>query len=359
VLPLERVEGALANLPDVEQALFECLTGALSLQRAGVARPHEPGLLAREKFVRGKQAFLRGEYDPAITLANEAVALDPDYAEAIGFAGVCLARLGRYEEAEQHHRREESLAHRLGDARREVEALANLGAMNYFRGDYDAAELQYSRAAQTAEPLGLAAEHAQICNNLGFVLFRRGRLAEAQTYFLRAIEAHRAYGGLTSLVGPYNGLGNVLVEQKRYEEARGYYQRALALAREVDDRASVGTTHMHLGRCAALENRFADAKHEFTMALNALEETRFWNGLARAYEYIAEMHLQVGNCDEAARCADKRIELARQHSNVRMQAAAWMQKAQALRQAGRLDDAAACEARSRETAAGTAAEKQA
>jgi tetratricopeptide (TPR) repeat protein len=80
------------------------------------------------------------------------------------------------------------------------------------------------------------------------------------------------------------------------------------------------------------------------MALNALEETRFWNGLARAYEYIAEMHVQLGDFAEAARCADKRIELARQHANVRMEAAAWLQKADALARANRADEAAACRA---------------
>jgi tetratricopeptide (TPR) repeat protein len=104
---------------------------------------------------------------------------------------------------------------------------------------------------------------------------------------------------------------------------------------------------MHLGRCAALDKRFADAKHEFTMALNALEETRFWNGLARAYEYVADMHLQLGNHEEALRCADQRIKLARQHSNVRMESAAWLQKAEALESAGRADEAAVCRTRGR------------
>src|SRR5690606_10352965 len=148
-----------------------------------------------------------------------------------------------------------------------------------------------------------------------------GRLEEAEKAFLRAIETHRAYGGLTSLVGPYNGMGNVLAEAGRFQEARDYYQRALALAAETGDRTSVGTTHVHLGRCAAQEGRFADAKHELTMALNALEETRFWNGLARAYEVVTELHLQMGNCPEALRSVDKRIDVARQHANVRMEAA--------------------------------------
>lgn len=346
-----RVEGELVELPKLERALFERLAHVLGLGRREGERPRAVTLGAREKFVLAKQAYLRGEYEHAIALGEEAVRLAPEFAEAIGFVGVCLARIGRYDDAEVHHRRQETLARQWGDVRRQVEALANLGAMNYFRGNYEAAETQFVQAGAMAEQLGLATEHAQISNNLGFVLFRRGRLADAEKAFLRAIEAHRAYGGLTLLVGPYNGMGNVLAEQQRYDEARSYYQRALALARETEDRTSVGTTHMHLGRCAAQQGHFADAKHEFTMALNALEETRFWNGLGRAYEYIAEMHLQAGTHEEALRCADKRIELARQHSNVRMEAAAWLQKAESLRRAGREAEAVACEERGRDLGA--------
>jgi tetratricopeptide (TPR) repeat protein len=299
-------------------------------------------LAAREKLVLAKQAYLQGDYERAISLGDEALAAAPNFAEAVGFVGVCLARLGRYEAAEARHRRQLRLADEWGDLRHHVEALANLGAMYYFRSDYTAAEAHYREAQQIADKIGLAAESAQICNNLGFVLFRRGELSDAEGAFLRAIETHRAFGGLALLVGPYNGIGNVLAEQKRFAEARTYYERALALASEVGDRTSVGTTRVHLGRCAVLEERFADAKHEFTMALNALEETRFWNGLARAYEYIAEMHIQLGNFEEAARCAEKRIDLARHHKNVRMEAAAWRQKAGALSKAGRNAEAAAC-----------------
>jgi serine/threonine protein kinase/tetratricopeptide (TPR) repeat protein len=352
--------GNLADLPRLEQELLRRVAKGLGLGEppgsAAVSGPRPPLLAARERLVLARQAYLRGIYDQAIALAREAVALDGEFAEAIGFMGVCFARLGKYEEAEAHHRRQEALARRWGDARLQIEALANLGVMYYFRGDYDAAEVHYAQAAEMARELGLAVEEAQVSNNLGFVLFRRGRLEEAERAFLRAIETHRAYGGLTALVGPYNGLGNVLVEQGRFAEARTYYRRALALAEEIGDRTIVGTTHMHLGRAATLEERFSDAKHEFTMALNALEETRFWNGLARAYEYIADLHLRLGNFDEVVRCADKRIELARQHSNLRMEAAAWRQKAESLRRAGRVEEAEACLARGRiaEEAAGGA-----
>lgn len=349
--PAAQVQGQLTDLDNLQHQLMEQLLAALDFSAAAPARPPTAApshvLAARERLVLARQAVLRGDYEQGIALAEEAVTLDPDYAEAVGYSGTCYARVGNYEAAEARHRKQEAMATQSGEGRLLIEALANLGVMNYFRGEYQAAEAFYQRALQRARELRLAVEEAQICNNLGFVLYRRGRHAEAEEAFQRAIETHKAYGGLTSLIGPYNGMGNVLLEQKRHPEARQYYRHALALATEVGDRTSVGTTRMHLGRCAALEGHFAEAKHELTMALNVLEETRFWNGLARAYEYIAEMNLQLGDAEEAMRCADKRVELARQHANQRMESAAWLQKAEALKLLGRVKDAEECLERGR------------
>ena len=97
------------------------------------------------------------------------------------------------------------------------------------------------------------------------------------------------------------------------------------------------------------EGRFADAKHEFTMALNALEETRFWNGLARAYEYIAEMHVQLENYDEA-------VALRRQTHRTRPPALRTsasrrrpgIRKPTRCERAGRTEEAAECRARAAE-----------
>jgi tetratricopeptide (TPR) repeat protein len=296
----------------------------------------------QKKLSLGKQAFLKGDYQAAIDLAEQALRLDAAFAEAVGFVGVCHARLGRYDEAAERHRQLKALAVERGDRCLLVEAEANLGAMNYFRGEYDTAYEFYQEAARVAEQLRMTSALGQIYNNLGFVLFRLERQSEAEQAFARAIEIHREFGALVSLVAPYNGMGNVLLGQGRYTEARSFYRRALLLAQEIDDRTKVGLSHMHLGRCASLAGDYAEAKNEFALALNALEETSFWNGLARAYEYVAEMHLRLDHYDEAIRCAEQRIELARRHANRRMESSAWQQKAEALRRAGRTEDAAAC-----------------
>src|SRR5262249_30842006 len=253
-----------------------------------------------------------------------------------------------YDEAAANHQRQSALGQSRDDSREVLEAQANMGAMHYFRGDYERAYDSFARAASTAEKQGLVIDLAKISNNLGFVLFQLGRYEKAQQAFLRAIETHRAHGALTSLIGPYNGMGNILARQERHEEAAEHYRRALALAEEADDRVNSGICHMYLGRFALSQGRLRDAKHELALSLNILEETRFWNGLARVYESMADMNLRLKNSAEALRCADKRIELARMHSNRRMEAAAWRQKADACDLSGREDEARACRARAGE-----------
>lgn len=341
------VHGAKVEFGRLERRLMDALARSLGIESrwAGESSAGDAptlSLRAQEHYVEARSAFLGGDYQRAINIAREAAELDPDYAELMGFIGACQARLGDYAQAERWHRRLEDLARRKGDDRLLVEAHANLGTMYFFKGEYGPA-LEYFRAAVTlAESLGMPEALAQIHNNLGFVLMRLGRSQEAENAFRGAIRTHQAYGAVVSLVAPYNGMGSVLVDLGRLDEARHYYEEALELAHEIGDRAKVGVSHMNLARCAAAQRDYASAKLEFAACFNALEETSFWNGLTRAFEYVADMNLELRNFAEAARCADRRIQLARLHKNLPMESAAWTQKGRALEQAGRPDQAAEC-----------------
>ncbi|MBN2446479.1 MAG: tetratricopeptide repeat protein [Phycisphaerae bacterium] len=342
---VEVLSGALPTLADLEAELLSRLTRRLGLTEDADMPPTASGggnPMAQERFFTGKQAFLRGDYETAMRLGREAIELDGDFGEAVGFVGVCHARMGQYDKAAEYNKRQQDLAIQLGDDRLKVEAHANLGSMYYFRGDYEAANDCLGSAARLAEELGLTAEQALIRNNLGFVLLQLGRTSEAEDTYQRAIDTHKKHGALISLIGPYNGMGHVLRDQKRYEEARSYFRRALALAQESDDRVNMGVAYMNLGHSALLQGRLADAKHELAIALNILEHTSFWNGLVRVYEYMADLNLKLSNCAEAVRCAEQRLELARRHSNAPMESDAWRQKARALELAGRKSEAAAC-----------------
>lgn len=328
------VRGPLSNLVALQSALLARIAAALGLD-VGVPPTPAPAapqiaLAAQAEYVRAREAFLKGDYQAAVTLAQRASELDARFAEPFGFIGACCARQGRYEQAEAWHRRLDAAAQERGDLRMHMEATANIGLMYYFKGEYDAAHRHCADAVASARRLGLPAELADINNNLGFVLLRLGRLAEAEVAFHESIDTHQAYGALASLVSPYNGLGTVLIELQRPADAQRYFKLALDVAYEIGDRVKIGVSHLNLGRCASLSGDFETAKNEFTLAFNALEETRFWNGLTRAYDYVAEMNLRLHDYREALRCADKSIELARLHANRSMEAAGWRHRAAAL-----------------------------
>lgn len=336
---IEATPTELSALADLERELFERVVGVLGFAASdappGIGTRNADTLAAEERFFTAKRAFLRGDYETAMRLGAEAIDIDSEHGDALGVVGACCARMGRYDDALEYNRRQQLLAARASDERLKVQAQANLGSMHYFRGEYQAAQDCLLPAVRIAERLGLTTELAQIRNNLGFVMLQLGRPTEAERTFLSAVETLKKYGALVALVGPYNGMGHVLRDQQRYAEARGYYSRALALAQESDDDVNIGVAHMNLGHCALLQGQLADAKHELVMAFNILEQTSFWNGLARVYEYMADMNLRLSNHAEAVRCAERRIELARRHSNRPMESEARRQKAQALRLARR------------------------
>lgn len=311
---------SLTRLADLQQELSSWLSATLELDaQPSTARSAAPAnLAAQESFALGRQAFLRGDYESALRFAERALERDPQFLDAIGFAGVCLARLGRYQEALERHRRQEALATAVGEKRLAVEALANIGVAHYFDGNTEAACELYRQAGVRAAELGLTLEAAQINNNLGFALFKLGRLAEAEQVFQLAIQAQESLGILVSLVGPYMGMGRVLCSQQRYQEAEARFRRALALANEVGDRVNIGVAHAHLGNCARLLGRFSEAKSEFALALTSLEETSFWSGTAQTYEFMAEMHIQLCLHDEAVRCGQKLLDVAARHGQARL-----------------------------------------
>ncbi len=149
-------------------------------------------------------------------------------------------------------------------------------------------------------------------------------------------------GATASLVSPYNGRGEIALQQGRFADALNFYSQSLELAQELDDRVNVGICHTNIGRCLIQLEEYEEAEANLATALDNLQPAEFWNGTTAAYEQLAELHLVRRHADSAFECIEKRIALAKRHTNKHAEAAAWEQKARAYELVQQKDEAMEC-----------------
>ena len=81
-----------------------------------IKKPAAKTFDAYELYGKGKEAHDQNRWDEAITLHQQALALDPDYAEAWEDLGTVLTKRGRFDEAEEGGRRAEGALRRGREA---------------------------------------------------------------------------------------------------------------------------------------------------------------------------------------------------------------------------------------------------
>jgi tetratricopeptide (TPR) repeat protein len=160
----------------------------------------------------------RGELDEAAARYRSVLALRPDHAEAHNNLGAVLADQGRLDEAVAQYR--QALATKPDYS----EAHYNLGNALLGQGRLEETVAHYQRA------LALQPRMAELHNNLAIVLLRQGKLDEAVTHYRQALAIRPDYAKA------YNNLGNVLrVWQGKSDEAVAAYRQAISIKPDYAD----------------------------------------------------------------------------------------------------------------------------
>jgi tetratricopeptide (TPR) repeat protein len=209
-------------------------------------------------------------FDEAAAHAQEAIRLNPAFADPHNNLGVALRELGRLAEAEAAFRTAVSRNPGHADAR------SNLGAALQRQGRIPEALTVLREAAR------LAPWHAQTHNDLGGVLLARGDTDEAAGHFREALRLDPA------CADAHNNLGVALRDLGRIDEAMGHFREVLR------KKPASPTAHVNIGFTLEAQGRPGEALAEFrqalridpnnSMALIALSAL----SLAGHYEFTAE-----------------------------------------------------------------------
>ena len=152
-----------------------------------------------------------GRIEDAIATYGRALELDPGYAEIHNNLGYLLQISGGLHDAIGHYRQA------CGLRPDNYRAHYNLGNALFLAGRNEEAAAAFREAAR------LNPDHAETWDHLGIVLQRLGRAAEAESCFRRRIEIE------PESADAFHALGLELQQQGRLVEAFETYRRALAL----------------------------------------------------------------------------------------------------------------------------------
>ena len=152
-----------------------------------------------------------GKMQEAITQYDQALEIEPDYADAHCNLGAALTQVGRVQEAREHLEESQRLAPDSASTH------ASLGLALEQMGDVQQAMEQFEAA------LRIRPDFAETHVNLGNVLLKQGRVQEAVAHYEEALRIKPDY------VEAHMNLGNGLLTQRKLPEAIAQYEEALRI----------------------------------------------------------------------------------------------------------------------------------
>jgi len=253
--------------------------GLIVLAAAGLARFRSriPAVLvvALLGVLTARQA---GIYQDLETLWADTLKKNPECWMAHSNMGSDLAKLGRFDEADEHHQRAARLATNWTTC-------INLGSSLARRERLDDAIRCYRDA------IAFRPGNAEGYNNLGNALLRKGQLDAAAIQYRTALQIN------PSLPGALNDLGYIHATKEDHARAAEFLTRAVEL------RPDFALAHFNLARSLQALDRSDEAIREYETALR-LEPRN-----ASGYNSLGAVFEKKGEVTRALRCYSQSISL--------------------------------------------------
>ncbi len=192
---------ALLQKGYIEEAISECRRAIELKEKNGKDCP-----AAHDNL--GSALWEKGDSEGAIAAHHQAIALEPDFAEAYSHLGAALSCQEKHAEAEAAFQR--AIALKPDSAG----VYTILGGTRYRQGKYAEAEAALRKA------IALKPDSALAYNNLGAALMSQGKYAEAEAA-VRKVIALKPDNAVA-----YNNLGKALRSQGKHAEAEAAFRKA-------------------------------------------------------------------------------------------------------------------------------------
>ncbi len=220
-----------------------------------------------------------GNHDAAVDCYEKALALKPDYFEALANLATTCGSQGRLDEAGSY-------------LERAIALRPDIAELHYNLGNYYSDRQRRQEAiACYRRALTLKPDYAEAHYNLGIMLMEEPRLDEAARCFRAAVRSDSGYAAA------YYNLGLVLVKGEQRDEAARCFREAIRL------NPGYAEAHYNLGVMLMEERQWEDAARCFR------EAVRLNPGYAEAHYNLGVKLMGERQWEDAARCFREAVRL--------------------------------------------------
>jgi tetratricopeptide (TPR) repeat protein len=229
----------------------------------------------------------------------------PETLASMSNLALVLGSQGKYEEAEEMHRRELTLSEKVQGTENSdtLTSMNNLGLVLDSQGKYEEAEKLHRRTLTLSEEV-LGKEHPYTLTSMGslaVVLDSQGKYKEAEQMHRRTLALSEEVLGKehSDTLKSMNNLAGTLGSQGKYKEAEGLHRRTLALSEKVrgtEDPETL-TSMNNLAMVLGSQGKYKEAEKLF----RAISETSTYGCRLQAAPHIPSVSKSQASSHPSAR----------------------------------------------------------
>jgi tetratricopeptide (TPR) repeat protein len=262
-----------------------------------------------------EQVWQKGNYDTAIALCKEGLALAQDLVFEKGMAalshrlGTLYIDKGEYQLALNHLLEAVRIREKLGDKVNQARSLTNIGALYQDRQQYFQA-LEYSeKALEVFKEVGDKYAISLLTGNMGHLYTLEKQYDKGIAFLQEGIKLKKEIGDMQGLAYIYNYMGYNLLQQKKYQETLKYYSSALKIEQQGEATYLIGVSQKNIGFVHFSMQNYDSAKYYYDKALTA-------NIQIGARKDLMELYLDYAKLDSAKGNFKNSFEWFRKHKQL-------------------------------------------
>jgi predicted ATPase/DNA-binding SARP family transcriptional activator/Tfp pilus assembly protein PilF len=257
-----------------------------------------PLVWARALIASANLAYGLGNYEQGLRRAEQGRALSTklgyrhEIALALNVEAMIASDKDDLASAEGFYSEALSLFRSLGDRRRAVGVLGNLGNIAYFRRDFEEAIARYSEVTALVRPLGDAILTSQILSNLGSIFTEIGDMDRAVEALEESLLHARESDAVMQIANALGNLAEVALIAEQFERAAELAHEGAVLLQRSGDRRGVLACILMTARALVGLDRYeggallCGAVEGGLQAIEASPNSPEWDGLKVANEAV-------------------------------------------------------------------------